>query len=89
MNRAKPFGGLDCPRCVTGFASFRIIKEALVIALFHCSRRIIVVEECNALLQMRNTQAVTAKGGKWAPDMRLLTIPEVRALGPEAVTVRC
>jgi hypothetical protein len=35
-------------------------------------------------LKMRNTQAVTAKVGKRAPDMRLLTIPEVRALGPEA-----
>ena len=38
---------------------------------------------------MRNTQAVTAKVGKRAPDMRLLTIPEVRALRPEAATVRC
>jgi hypothetical protein len=31
-----------------------------------------------------NTQAVTAKVDKRAPDIRLLTIPEVRALGPEA-----
>ena len=84
MNRAKPFGGLDCPRCVTVSATFRITKATQLIALFHCSRSIIVEQGVNGVVEDRNTQAVTRKVGKLAPDMRLLTIPEVRALGPEA-----
>ena len=36
------------------------------------------------MIEDPNTQAVTERVGKRAPDIRLLTIPEVRALGPEA-----